>query len=141
MVLDSMVLFSVWYDILLLGGIDRVCVLAVLQQQHGVMVADYHGQKQSVRLQLTEDALFIQKQELAYTYSPTDHVDAAILARVSEGTLIIINSLRSVFLTWSNIAVQLCRFTPTHMQCNLIRTNSKGPLDIFVIVSRIYYLR
>ncbi|ELU05829.1 hypothetical protein CAPTEDRAFT_219313 [Capitella teleta] len=55
--------------------------LQIRHQQHGVMVAEYHGQKQPVRLQLTEDALFLQKQELAYTYSPTDHVDAAILAR------------------------------------------------------------
>ena len=50
----------------------------------GTLTVEYNGQKQSVRLQLWGDSLTVQKEELAYTYSPTNHVDAAILARVSH---------------------------------------------------------
>ena len=40
------------------------------------------GETQDVRLKLTEDYLSLQKEELAFTVSCTDHVDAAVLAKV-----------------------------------------------------------
>ena len=48
------------------------------------LTVEYNGERYSVRLQLWADSLTVQKEELAYTYSPTSHVDTAVLARVSR---------------------------------------------------------
>ena len=45
-------------------------------------MVELSGQAQVARLQLTADTLHIQRQELVYTHSATDHIDPSILARV-----------------------------------------------------------
>lgn len=41
------------------------------------------NEKQEVRLRLTDDSLYIEKLELAYTYSPQGHIDLSTLTKVS----------------------------------------------------------
>ena len=53
-----------------------------LQLKQGHAQTEIQGQLQEVRLQLMEDALVVQREELVYTQSTVDHVDAAILNKV-----------------------------------------------------------
>ena len=48
------------------------------------MVIELDGEQHQVNLKLTSDELSIQREELAYTTSCTDHVDAAVLAKVGR---------------------------------------------------------
>ena len=50
----------------------------------GTVVVELDGEQHHVRLKLTSDELSVQKEELAYTASRTDHVDAAVLAKVGQ---------------------------------------------------------
>ena len=54
------------------------------------MVVELDGEQHQVNLKLTSDELSIQREELAYTTSCTDHVDAAVLAKVRVGLLYLV---------------------------------------------------
>jgi hypothetical protein len=53
-----------------------------LQMQTGVATLIVGEEKQEIRLRLTEDTLYVEKQELAYTYSPYGHIDLSALTKV-----------------------------------------------------------
>jgi len=60
--------------------------------QTGLATLIVGGDKQEIRLRLTEDTLYLEKQELAYTYSPSGHVDLSTLTKVRVCSQIIIFS-------------------------------------------------
>ena len=53
--------------------------LPSLQMRQGDAKTEIQGQLQDIRLRLTPDTFTVQREELVYTQSTVDHVDAAIL--------------------------------------------------------------